>query len=101
MRVLRLAGGKVVSKQPAKTGETPSGVSDSGKAAVEESAASSAGGQVARKLPVRSSVAPVCTSGGKDPVLETVEKVLQDGEHPALVESMAKLLKAQTEMLAA
>ena len=104
--VASLAGGRVVSEQPAKTSETPSGASDRGKAAVEESAVSSAGGRVACEQPVRSSVAPVGASGsgstgGKVPVLESVEKVLQDGEHPALVESMAKLLKAQTEMLAA
>ena len=88
--VASLAGGWVVSEQPA----------------VEESAASSAGGWVACEQPVRSSVAPVGASGsgstgGKDPVLESVEKVLQDREHPALVELMAKLLKAQTKMLAA
>ena len=95
---------KVLCEEGGASVET-SGVSSSGKAAVEESAASSAGGQVASKQPGKS-VAPVCTSGsgsngGDHPVFALVDKVLEGGEHPMLIESMAKLLKAKTEMLAA
>ena len=87
-------------------------VSDTGKVAGErENATPSAGGQVAcseaeggeQQTQV---VPPACgprssSIGEEHPVLGSVSGVLQGKEHPVLFESMAKLLTAQTEMLAA
>ena len=90
----------------------PGNVCGKGKAAGEgESVTPSAGGQAAggeaegsgRQTQI---VPPVSESSskstsGEHTVLDSMAKVLQGGEHPVLVESMAKLLAAQTEMLAA
>jgi len=88
----------------------PISVSDTGKVAGEGENATPAGGQVAcgeaeggeQQIQV---VPPACgprsgSIGEEHPVSGSVSGVLQDKEHPVLFESMAKLLTAQTEMLA-